>query len=100
MFSRNNVHRLGITKLGHLAAHIRCLRIIDRRRFKIGMPQKNLDRLQIGTALQKMSCPAVAQGVRRDSLLDAGTPRRFADGIPDGLVRDRLVGPWPQQAWE
>ena len=30
MLSQTNAHRLAITNLGHVGAHIRCLRIIDQ----------------------------------------------------------------------
>jgi len=43
MLSQTNAHRLAITNLGHVGAHIRCLRIIDLGRFNrfVAEPQGN-----------------------------------------------------------
>ena len=54
MLSQTNVHRLAISKLDLLTAHIRCLRIIDHGRGHIAVAQEFLNGSDIVAAFKKL----------------------------------------------
>jgi len=49
MLSQTNAHRLAITNLGHVGAHIRCLRIIALSCLNGGVPKQKLNLLKFST---------------------------------------------------
>ena len=57
-----------------------------------GMAEQYLNGAQIRAGFKQVRGIAMAQGVRRDVLLDAGSARRALAGKPDHLVGDRYVG--------
>src|SRR5262249_20067197 len=61
---------------------------------------QGLDDWQFGAVIEQMGGEAVAQGVRMNGLGDAGPPGCLTTGMPDGLLRDRLMGAARLQARE
>ena len=55
-----NAHRLPITRLGHISAHIYSLRIINHRRPNIPMAEQFLDRPNVVPIFKQMCGEAVA----------------------------------------
>ena len=65
---------------------------VDHRVARVGVPQQGLDDGQLGAAVEQVGGETVAERVRVDGLGDAGPPGGFPAGVPDGFLRDRLVG--------
>ncbi len=65
---------------------------IDGRVIERGMAEQHLDGAQVRACFEQVSRIAVAQGVRRDVLLDPGSPRGALAREPDHLVGDRHIG--------
>ena len=65
---------------------------IDRRVREVGVAEQQLDGAEVRARFQQMRRVAVAQGVRRDGLVDLGALGRESHGFPDRLGRDRFVG--------
>jgi hypothetical protein len=55
------------------------------------MTKQDLNRAQVGSRLEQVGRPAVAQGVRRYMLVDTRIARGFCTGVPDGLIRNGSV---------
>jgi hypothetical protein len=69
----SNVHRLAISKLDHIAAHIRCLRIITFRSLHRGMAEQELNLLDLAAVcvaqLRTSSAEVVGRNVLQPGLL-------------------------------
>ena len=65
---------------------------IDGCVIKRGMAEQYLNGPEIRAGFEQMRGIAMAQGVRRNVLLDAGSASRTPAGKPDHLVGDRHVG--------
>src|SRR5215472_2954662 len=59
---------------------------------RIGVAQQRLENGQFRAVVEQVGSEAVAKGVRVNSLGDAGASACLAAQMPDGFLRDRLVG--------
>jgi len=64
MLSQTNAHRLAITNLGHVGAHIGCLRIINICSVKRDVTQPSTDGVDVDARAEKMRCCRVPDGMR------------------------------------
>ena len=55
--------------------------------FQIAVAEQNLNGAQVGTCIQQVSRPTVAQSIRRDAFADAGPTRSLATCNPDRFVK-------------
>ena len=65
---------------------------INLRRRDIGVAEHGLHRAQVGAAFEQMGRERMAQGVRRDSFVDAGGQSVAANQFPEALAAERLAG--------
>ena len=56
------------------------------------VPHQNLNGAQIRATFEHVGCKAVPQGMRRDTLFDAGPPGCMLHRLPNDLGSDGLVG--------
>ena len=61
---------------------------INLGRCDIGMAQKFLDNTQVRPAFKQMRCEGMAEGVRRQGLLNARKGRVFFDRLPEKFPRE------------
>ena len=55
----------------------------------VRVSQHDLNRSQIGSTFQKMSCERMSEFVRSDLLFDPRTPSILLDDLPESLSGDR-----------
>ena len=66
---------------------------IDLCRRDVGVTQHRLDRSQVGAAFEQVRGERVAQGMRRDSLIDPRDQRIAANELPKALSGQRFSRP-------
>ena len=65
---------------------------IDLGRRNIRMAEHRLHRAEISAAFQQMGCERMAQRVRRNFFIDAGSPGVSPNDLPASLATERLTG--------